>query len=221
MKITWIGHAAVLVEGSKTVIIDPFLKNNPKAARTVESLPHLDYILVTHDHGDHFGDTVELAERDGAKVVAIYELSEMPAMAQAKEKINFVGMNIGGTYREGEIAASMTPAIHSATHGAPAGFVLSIDGKKIYHAGDTALFSDMSLIAKSFGPIDLAFLPIGGHFTMDVPQAAMAVEMLKPKLVVPIHYNTWPMIMADAEDFKKRCGQVSVNVLSPGEAVEL
>ncbi len=220
MKITRLGHAATLIEGSKTIVIDPFITNNPLASVTLEQLPKIDVILITHDHFDHFGDAIAIATRDQATLVAIHEVSVRKDVTDAK--INAVGANIGGTYTQDGISYSLTPAIHSADNGSPCGFVVSIDGKKIYHSGDTFVFTDMKLIPKLFGHLDVALVPIGGHYTMDEKSASLAVEYLKPHVTIPIHYNTWPPIEADTSDFTHLVGEHSrVKVLDPGQSYEL
>ncbi len=219
IKIKWLGHAAVLITGSKNIIIDPFITGNPKASLRVDEIPKVDFVLVTHDHPDHFGDALDLAVRDGATIVCIHEVSVRPDIVKAQIKV--VGMNIGGTYRVDGMAVSMTQAVHSAALGSPAGFVVEMDGKRIYHAGDTSYWSDMSLIPKLFGEIDVAFMPIGGHYTMDVRQAVMAVNAIKPKLTIPMHYSTWPLISADAQEFVQGCLPFVVKVLIPGDTEDL
>lgn len=215
LKIKYLGHSVVLIEGSKKIIIDPFLTGNPKASMTVGQLPKIDFVLITHDHPDHFGDAIEIAKRDGSTLIAIHEVTLKPEVVNSK--IKTVGMNIGGTYSQDGVTVSMTQAFHSASVGNPAGLVIKMDGKNIYHAGDTSYWSDMGLVPKLFGELDIAFLPIGGHYTMDIVQAAMAVKDLKPKVIVPVHYNTWPIITADKEEFKKMCLPFAVNGLNPGE----
>src|SRR5204862_4325478 len=156
MKITRLGHAAVLLEGTKTIIVDPFLLENPSATIKPEGLPHIDFVLVTHDHFDHIGQAIEITKKNNATLVAIHELATSSQVTESG--ITAVGMNIGGTYSHQGITMSMTQAIHSAASGNPCGFVISMDGKIIYHAGDTAFFSDMSLIPKFFGQITVALL---------------------------------------------------------------
>lgn len=219
MKLTFLGHAAILLEGTKNVLLDPFVTNNPKAGVSLDSIRAIDVVCVTHDHDDHLGDAVALAKRDGATLVAIHEVTKRAEVAASK--ISTVGMNIGGTFHSGEVAVSMTPAVHSAASGAPCGFVIKMDGRRVYHAGDTAVFSDMALIPKLFGKIDVALLPIGGHYVMDAQAAAMAVNFLKPTLTIPIHYNTWPVIAADPNAFVKLCTPRKVKVLDPGEAIDI
>lgn len=219
LKLTFLGHAAVLLEGSKTLLIDPFFTNNPQAVFGIEKLPKIDFVLPTHDHFDHLGDAVEIAKRHQATIIAIHEITQLPSVLESKVKT--VGMNIGGTYHADGINISMTPAVHSSTAGSPCGFVVEFNGKRIYHAGDTALFSDMGLIPKLFGKLDIALLPIGGHYVMDPKQAAMAAKLLKPKLAIPIHYNTWPVIQADPKEFSRLSRPIKTQVLSPSEFITL
>ena len=224
VKITYLGHAAFLIEGSdsKRMVIDPFITGNPVAKIKIEDLPKLDYVLVTHDHEDHLGDAVELAKRDGAKLIAIHEV----AIKHASQKEGVIaeqaiGMNIGGTFTDGKLKFSMTLALHSCYNGHPAGFVIEMDNRKIYHAGDTDFFSDMKLIGQKFDKLDVALLPIGGHYTMHEEGAAQAVKALEPKLAVPMHYNTWPIISAEAEKFARLCEPIEVRTVGIGESLEI
>lgn len=219
MKITYLGHATVLIQGSKSIIIDPFLTNNPLASLKPSQLPHIDFVLITHDHFDHIGDAIEIAKSNNSTIVAIHEIATMAEVT--KENITSVGMNIGGTYQVDDIRISMTNAIHSANLGSPVGFVIEIDGYRFYHAGDTALFSDMALIPKLFGKLDVAFLPIGGQYVMDVKQASMATDLLQPKIMVPIHYNTWPIIKADPDELIRLAKDANIKILLPGEEMVL
>lgn len=219
MKITRLGHAAVLIEGSKTILIDPYITDNPLASVTVDQIPKVDFILVTHDHFDHFGDTVAIAVRDKATLIATREVSVRPDVTKAE--VNAVGANIGGTYTQDRVSFSLTPAVHSVDSGSPCGFVVRMDGKGIYQAGDTAVFGDMKLIPKLFGAIDVALLPIGGHYTMDETAAALAVEYLKPRVIIPIHYNTWPPIEANTSLFIELAkNNTDVQILDPGQTYE-
>jgi L-ascorbate metabolism protein UlaG (beta-lactamase superfamily) len=219
MRLSFIGHAAVLIEGPKNVLIDPFFKNNPVAAMSYEKLPKIDFILATHDHFDHFGDAIEVAKRDQATLVAIHELATSAKVAESK--VNAIGMNIGGTYEGEDIKISMTASLHSSSLGSPCGFVVEMNGGRVYHSGDTGFFSDIVLIPKLFGKLDAAFLPIAGHYVMDEKQAAMAVKALKPKLSIPIHYNTWPLISANPDLFAKLSKPHKVKILQPGESIEM
>jgi len=203
-------------------LIDPFLRGNPTAPVSPEDVD-ADYIIVTHLHGDHIGDAIEIAKRTGAKIVAIFEIANL-----AKQKgVDAIGGNIGGYMRLEDVDIALTNAIHSGWgHGIyaqPTGAIIRMDGKVVYHAGDTGLFYDMKLIGDLFKP-DVALLPIGGWFTMDIYQAAEAVKLIRPKIAIPMHYNTFDLIQADPEEFKKLVEtqtDTRVVILSPGEHVEL
>jgi L-ascorbate metabolism protein UlaG (beta-lactamase superfamily) len=213
MKITWIGHAAVLLQGSKTIIIDPFLTENPSASMKVDDLPHIDVVIATHDHFDHFGDAVAVAKKFSAPLITVFDTTQSPAVVESG--IETVGMNIGGTYRGIEgLEISLTPAVHT---GNQSGVVVKMNEKTVYHAGDTALFSDMKLIPELFGELDLAMLPIGGHFTMDAKAANRAIEFLRPQAVLPIHYNTWPPIAANPAELHG----AEIIAAQPGDSFEL
>ncbi len=227
VKITWLGHAAFLVEGSKTVLIDPFITGNPASPVKPQDLKP-DVIAVTHGHGDHVGDAVEIAKANNCPVVCIHELSRILADAG----VETAGMNIGGTAVVNDVAFTMTPALHSAdveaggkiiSAGCAAGFVVGLDGVKIYHAGDTGVFYDMKLIGELYEP-DVALLPVGDWYTMGPKEAAKAVELIKPKVAIPMHYGTFPVISGSPEEFSRlveeRCPEVKVVVLKPGESFE-
>jgi len=215
MELTYLGHACVLLKGEKTVLIDPFVPggNVPKDP---------DIVAVTHGHADHMGATVSL----NRPTVAINELAKyliakgVPAEA----------MNYGGTIGIDGVRFRMVPAVHSSwieeggigcNGGGCAGFVIGMEDKAIYHAGDTALFSDMKLIGELYHP-DIALLPIGGRFTMDPAEAMIAARYIGAPLVIPIHYNTWPVIAQDPGPFKtalERTTDIRVSILAPGETI--
>jgi L-ascorbate metabolism protein UlaG (beta-lactamase superfamily) len=218
MKITWIGHSALKLEGSKTVFIDPFLSGNPVASMSLGNVSQADVVVVTHDHGDHLGDTHAICKKTGATLVSIYEIAD----AAAQKGLKAEGMNVGGTVTVNGVAVSLVPAIHTAGLGGTAtGTVVEMDGKKVYHAGDTGLSMEMHLIGEMYQP-DIGFLPIDGRFNMTPRLAAKAVELLKIPKVVPIHYDTFPLVNSSPEEFKRLVGDKSkVIIIKPGETVEL
>jgi L-ascorbate metabolism protein UlaG (beta-lactamase superfamily) len=218
MKITWIGHSALRLQGSKTVFIDPFLSGNPAASMSLDNVSQADVVVVTHDHGDHLGDAHAICKKTGATLVSIFEIAE----AAAQQGIKAEGMNVGGTVTIDGVAVSLVPAIHTAGLGGTAtGTVVEMDGKKVYHAGDTGLTMDMQLIGEMYQP-DIGFLPIDGRFNMTPRLAAKAVELLKIPKIVPVHYDTFPLVNSSPEEFKRLVGDKSeVIIMKPGEAVEL
>jgi L-ascorbate metabolism protein UlaG (beta-lactamase superfamily) len=215
---TWLGHAAWEFAGSKAVVIvDPFLDENPVAAKKASDVKRADVVLVSHDHFDHMGDAPAICKSTGATLVATYEVA---AAAAEQHGIKTEGMNIGGSI---EVAAGvrvhMTIAFHTSGRGHPTGWVIEMDGVRIYHTGDTCLFGDMRIIGEIFRP-DLLCLPIGDRFTMGPPSAARAVELVGPRVAIPMHYNTWPPIAQDPEAWKKlvaaRAPRTEVVILKPG-----
>jgi L-ascorbate metabolism protein UlaG (beta-lactamase superfamily) len=225
IKITWFGHAALGLEvGGYRILVDPYFTGNPAAPTTAQDLT-ADYILVTHGHGDHVGDTVAIAKRTGAMVISNFEITEWMGK-QGVQKTH--GQHIGGGHEFPFGYLKLTPALHGsslpdgANGGNPVGFLLiSKDGKKIYIAGDTGLFSDMKLVGQE--GIDVAFVPIGDNYTMGPDDAYKAVEFIMPKHVIPIHYNTWELIAQDAGKWAERVVKlgVQVHVLKPGESLTI
>ena len=217
MEITWLGHSAIRIKGSRIVYIDPFLTGNPAASTTPDKIQEADVIIVTHYHGDHLGDAFVLAKKTGATLVGIHEVA-VDAQAQG---ISAEGMNIGGTVEVNGIKVHMVQALHSAEKGNAAGVVVEMDGKLLYHAGDTGLTYDMKLIGEFFKP-DLSFIPIGDRYTMGIPSAVKAVEFVQSKRVIPIHYGTFPIVQSDPQEFKRRVGALAeVIVLKPGGSYTL
>lgn len=203
--LTWHGHSAfAITSGGKTILIDPWFDGNPSAKAAADNI-EADLVLVTHDHGDHVGQALEICKRTGATLGCIVELAaKMKAKGLPDSQIlNGIGFNIGGTVTHQGISVTMTQAFHSCESGSPVGFIIRLaDGYTVYHAGDTGIFSSMALWGKLY-KIDLALLPIGGVFTMDAAQAAMATMMLRCKKVVPMHWGTFPVLDQNVDAFRK------------------
>ncbi len=229
VQITYYGHSAFKLSGAGVnVLIDPWLAN-PLLNTPLEQVGPVDLILVTHGHGDHVGETVPLAQKTGATVVAIHELSQILA-EQGVAKV--VGMNKGGTLSAAGLKITMTQAVHSSTMavsgkmvpaGEAGGFVVQFpNGFTVYHAGDTAAFKDMELIKELYQP-ELAMLPIGSHYVMNPREAALACRLIRPKWVIPMHYGTFPVLTGTPEELMellKAEPEIKVIVLKPGETVE-
>ncbi len=223
-RIRWLGHAAMALdtEGFK-VLIDPYLTGNPKAAIAAKDA-EADFILISHGHGDHVGDSVEIAKRTGATIISNYEISVWLEQ-QGVKKVH--GQQHGGGFNHPFGRVKLTLAFHGSAlpdgsnGGNPCGFLIYLkDGKKIYHAADTGLFGDMRLIGEE--GIDLAVLPIGDNYTMGPDDAVRAVKLIQPKKVIPIHYDTFPIIEQDANAWAARVKAetgVEVAVLQPGSEV--
>jgi L-ascorbate metabolism protein UlaG (beta-lactamase superfamily) len=221
MEIRFLGHAAFeLAHDGVTVLIDPWLTGNPKAAASADEL-EANAIVVTHGHGDHLGDTVAIAKRTGADVVAIVEIAG-ELSADGVEKVH--NPNLGGTVSFDWGSAKLVPAWHTSmtpngTANVPAGAIVEFGGKTVYHLGDTCLFSDLELIGRRHA-IDVALIPIGGHFTMDRHDAVEAARMIGARQVIPCHYDTFPLVETDSQAFKadvEGSTASEVVLLAPGE----
>ena len=223
MEILFLGHSAFLLKGTKNVLIDPFLTGNPSAAAGPGDLGDIDMVLVTHGHGDHLGDALDIAKEHDAVFVAMHEIANF---ASSKGVLRIEPMNIGGSITVDGVVITMTNATHSSDFeggsARPAGFVVAMDGHRVYHAGDTGVFCGMGLICELYHP-EVAILPIGSRYTMDVGEAIKAVELLEPSIVIPMHYGTFPLIDSqDPNDLAKGVGtRADVRILAPGESTSL
>lgn len=212
MKLTYLGHAGFLVEiEDRKFLFDPWIKGNEKAAFDMGAVKNMgaDLVFVTHGHRDHgFAEAVEITRDTNAKAVGVFEL--VNALTEKGGK--GIGANIGGRFAVDGVEVYLSSAVHSCPYSVPCGFVVSYKGKTIYHAGDTAITKDMELLPKLFD-IDVAFLPVGGHFTMGAHELPLAKEMLKPKKVIAMHHGTFPAIETDKE-------KIDAEVMEPGEKRE-
>ena len=225
--LTWLGHSAFRINaaGGKRIYVDPFLNGNPKCPEEEKNPEHADVIAITHAHGDHLGDTVDLAKKHGSVVVAAVELADW---LQIKHELtNVRDPNKGGTIDVDGITFTMTHAQHSSSNdnleymGEPCGIVVGVDGKRVYFAGDTNAFGDMQLIARLYDP-QVAVLPIGGHYTMDPKEAALALELLGVKRCVPCHYGTFPPLKGTPDELAKLAPSgVTIEKIEPGESITL
>lgn len=225
-RLTFHGHACFTLETSSghRLMFDPWLDENPIANIRTDAVGSLDYILCSHGHFDHFGDAIKLCRQTGAMLVGTFELAAF-AEKHSVERVH--GMSIGGGYRFPFGYAKMTPAMHGGqvagddegvytTHAA--GWWLDLDGTRLYHSGDTALIKDMELLN---GRVDVALLPIGDNYTMGPDDAARAVEMIAPRVVIPMHYNTFDVIKQDPQEFARMVGsRADVRILQPGDSYE-
>ncbi len=223
VEVRFLGHAATWIRGEGVdILIDPFLEGNPLAVLGPDEV-EADFILLTHAHGDHWGDTVKIAKRTGAKVISTFEI----ATYAAKAGVETWAMNIGGQFELPGGRLKFYPAWHSSSFpdgtygGMPMGVLVELEGKRVYHAGDTALFSDLRLVGEE--GVHLALLPIGDTFTMGPDDALKALELIRPQGVVPIHYNTFPPIEQDGEAFAERARALGFEAfaLKPGESLQL
>ena len=224
MRVRWLGHAAFYAEvGGVRFLIDPWL-SNPVYPSRPEDFAGVDYVVVTHDHGDHIGSAAEvLRAASRAKLVAIYEVAQYVGEMVGMDRV--VGANIGGPVRlPGGMSVVLTQALHSSTRGAPTGVVIGAGEESLYHAGDTGVFYGMRIIGELYKP-KVALLPIGGHFTMGPREAALAVDLIRPRYAIPMHYGTFPVLWGTPQEFvdevRRRGLDVEVIVLKPGEEVSV
>ena len=225
INVTWLSHACFMIEtGDAQLLVDPFITDNPLAPVKADQVS-VDYILVSHGHGDHIGDTISIAKRTGATVISNFEIHDW-LVSQGLENVHPQHIGGGFDYPWGRV--KLTIAHHGSAlpdggyGGNPCGFLFYIQGKKIYHACDTGLFYDMKLIGEE--GIDLAILPIGDNFTMGPEDALRAVKLIEPSRVIPIHYDTFDVIKQDPYQWAKRVENetpAKVSVLKPGEQIEL
>lgn len=225
-KLTWLGHASWLIQTPQhRILLDPFLEENPSATARAEEFDDVSHVLVSHGHFDHVGDVTPILKRSGATLIAIFEVTQWFAKEHGIESA--VGMNIGGNVQTDFGVVKMVPAVHSSmlpdgsNGGVPAGFLLTIEEKRIYFACDTALFGDMRIYARG---VDVAVLPIGDHFTMGIEDSIEAIKLIEPKHVLPTHYNTWPPITRDADAWAKQVSaetQATPHVLEVGQSFEV
>jgi len=210
--LTWYGHSNFRFDtGKATVLVDPFFEGNPSAPLGQEAITHCDAVCLTHDHGDHVGSTVDICKRTGAQLVAIVGTAGklQKAGIPAAQIANGIGINIGGTIEIAGVKITMTQAFHSSDSGAPTGYILTLPGGyTVYHAGDTGIFSSMEQWGLLYD-IDLALLPIGGLFTMDARQAALACKLLRCKAVLPMHWGTFPVLEQNTTAFSAALGELS------------
>jgi L-ascorbate metabolism protein UlaG (beta-lactamase superfamily) len=232
VKIKYLGHSTFLImtPSGKTVLIDPWVENNPACPQEHKTLERLDTMLITHGHGDHMQDAVSIARKFKPQIACIYEIA---IWLGGKKVENVTGMNKGGTVQLNDICATMVNAHHSSAiieddgsivyAGEPAGYVVEFEnGFKLYHAGDTCLFGDMKLIAELYEP-DLVLLPIGDLYTMDPSQAAHACRLMSAKKVIPMHYGTFPVLTGTPGQLRELVSEIGTEVveLKPGQTIEI
>ena len=231
MIIKWLGHSAfqIITNEYLKILIDPFISNNPVAPVKVEELS-ADIIMVTHGHNDHFGDTMEIADRTGAVILANHEHS----IYLSRQGFECIGMNIGGTVDFQNIKVTMVNSNHSSdmdfieeigAGGSSSGFIIKLEnGRKIYHSGDTGVFGDMKTVIRDIYNPNIALIPIGDRFTMGPMEATIAADWLNPEIVIPMHYNTYPIIEQNPLEFAERVENINpdikVVILEPGEEYE-
>ena len=223
MELTWLGHSTFRLDAAgKRIYIDPFLHGNPKCPEAEQTPERVDVIALTHGHGDHVGDTVDLAKQHGCTVIAPVELAGWLQGKQGLE--NVLDPNKGGTVAVDDVRFTLTNAHHSSSNddgdymGEPCGIVVRAEGKSIYFAGDTCVFGDMQLIGRLYSP-DLAVLPIGDHYTMGPEEAALALELLGTKRCLPCHWGTFPPLVGRPDRLRELAPDVTVEDVEPGGAV--
>jgi L-ascorbate metabolism protein UlaG (beta-lactamase superfamily) len=231
MEIIFHGHACFEVIGKEgRILIDPFLTGNPAADVGVEDFQELDGILVSHGHSDHIGDAIELSRRTGAPIICVHELARLCS----RYNVPTHAMHIGGKYKFNFGTVRLTQALHGSMFepqeekdsylygGLACGFLVEMEGKWLYHAGDTGLFGDMELLGRLY-PLEVAILPIGDNYTMGVHEAVYAATLLKPKHLVPMHYNTFPIIQQDPKEFvelvQQKLPTTKGKILNPGQSL--
>lgn len=229
-RITWLGHATfqITLANGKVVLLEAWVNGNPACPKEAKKLKRVDTMLITHGHGDHIGDALAIAKKFKPQVIAVYELA---GWLQSKNVKNVIGMHKGGTFKAGEIEVTMVHADHSSGiedgkkivyGGEPVGFIVRLPGGlAIYHAGDTAVFGDMKLIAEMYAP-EVAMLPIGDFYTMGPREAAMAVRLLNVKHVIPMHYATFPALTGTPEELKRLTHDIAgleIHDIKPGESI--
>ena len=228
-EVKWLGHATFEINTSKgkTIIVDPWYDGNPSNDKKAVEVDKADIVLITHDHFDHLGEAAAILKQTKATMVGQPEIMEkLKGEGVSEEQVVYgTGMNVGGSVEVEDIKITMTQAVHSATSGDPAGYIITLeDGKTIYYAGDTGIMNTMEIFGELY-EIDLAILPIGSVFTMDSVQAAHALKLLKPKAALPMHYSTFPILEQTADKFKSLASEkapgVDVVSVEPGSACEL
>ena len=226
VPVTWLGHASFRLDtpGGKRIYVDPFLSGNPKCPNSEQEPERVDVIALTHGHGDHVGDTVELSKKFEPEIVAMIELKTWLGQ-QGAPVGEMPGINKGGTIEAGGVRFTLVNAFHSSASddgdylGEAAGLILTLEnGTTIYFAGDTCVFSDMQLIGRIYSP-DVAVLPIGGWFTMDPREAGVALELLGAKRCLPCHYGTFPVLTGTPDELRQQAPGVDVIAIEPGETV--
>jgi len=224
MELTWLGHSSFRLDAAgKRIYVDPFLNGNPKCPEGEQTPERVDVIAITHGHGDHVGDTVELAKQHGCTVVAPVELAGWLG-GQGVENVR--DPNKGGTVEVDGIRFTLTNAFHSSSNddgaymGEPCGIVVRAEDKSVYFAGDTCVFGDMQLIGRLYSP-DLAVLPIGDHYTMGPQEAALALELLGVERCVPCHYGTFPPLVGRPSELRELAPGVTIEDVEPGQSVTI